>query len=252
MVMIKSVSKAYGNQQVVEDVSLKIEKGTITSFIGPNGAGKSTLISMVSRLIAKDSGEITIDGKDIIETKDNELAKKLSILKQSNAVNLKLTVRELVSFGRFPYSQGRLNKNDWNIVENAIDYMELEDMQYKFLDELSGGQRQRAHIAMVIAQDTEYILLDEPLNNLDMRHSVQIMKTLRRLVDELGKTVVIVIHDINFASCYSDQIVALKDGKIVKHGRACDVIDECVLKDIYDMDFNIQEIDNQRICVYFD
>lgn len=250
--MIKSVSKAYGDQQVVEDVSLTIEKGTITSFIGPNGAGKSTLISMISRLISKDSGEITIDGKDVIETRDNELAKKISILKQSNAVNLKLTVRELVSFGRFPYSQGKLDKNDWNIVDEAIEYMELEDLQYKYLDELSGGQRQRAHIAMVIAQDTEYILLDEPLNNLDMRHSVQIMKTLRRLVDELGKTVVIVIHDINFASCYSDQIVALKDGKIAKHGRACDVIDECVLKDIYDMEFNIQEIDNQRICVYFD
>src|SRR5699024_11570030 len=102
---------------------------------------------------------------------------------------------------------------------------ELRDMQHKYLDEISRGQRQRAYIAMVLAQDTEYILLDETLNNLDMRHSVQIIKTLRRLVDELGKTVVIVIHDINLASCYSDEIVALKDGKIVKHGRTCDVID---------------------------
>lgn len=251
MVNIKGVSKSYNNKRVVEDVSLSIEKGKITSFIGPNGAGKSTLISMVSRLIAKESGEITIGGKDITKVKDNELAKKISILKQSNAVNLKLTIRELVSFGRFPYSQGKLKKDDWEKVDEAIDYMELRDMQDKYLDELSGGQRQRAHIAMVIAQDTEYILLDEPLNNLDMRHSVQIMKTLRRLVDELGKTIVIVIHDINFASCYSDHIVALKDGKIVKQGRTCDVIDECVLKDIYEMDFNIQEINNQRICVYF-
>src|SRR5690625_3962139 len=142
--------------------------------------------------------------------------------------------------------------HDWKKVEQAIEYMELEDMQDKFLDELSGGQRQRAHIAMVIAQDAEYILLDAPLNNLDMRHSVQIMKTLRRLVDELGKTIIIVIHDINFASCYSDHILALKDGKIVKQGRTCDVIDECVLKDIYDMEFNIQNINNQRICVYFE
>src|SRR5690625_4073455 len=164
---------------------------------------------------------------------------------------MKLSVGELVSFGRFTYSQGRLKSEDWNKVDEAIDYMELRDMQHKYLDELSGGQRQRAHIAMVIAQDTEYILLDEPLNNLDMRHSVQIMKTLRRLVNELGKTIVIVIHDINFASCYSDQIVALKDGKIVKQGRTCDVIDACVLKDIYDMDIDIKEIDNQRICVYF-
>lgn len=251
MVNITSVSKTYNDKKVVEDVSLSIEKGTITSFIGPNGAGKSTLISMISRLITQEGGEITIGGKDITKVKNNDLAKKISILKQSNAVNLKLTIRELVSFGRFPYSQGKLKKEDWEKVDEAIDYMELRDMQDKYLDELSGGQRQRAHIAMVIAQDTEYILLDEPLNNLDMRHSVQIMKTLRRLVDELGKTIVIVIHDINFASCYSDHIVALKDGKIVKQGPTCDVINECVLKDIYEMDFNIQEINNQRICVYF-
>lgn len=251
MVDIKSVFKKYNQKNVVDDVSVKIEKGTITSFIGPNGAGKSTLISMISRLITKDEGVITIDGEDITKAKNKELAKKISILKQSNAINLRLTIRELVSFGRFPYSQGKLKEGDWVKVDEAIDYMELREIQDKYLDELSGGQRQRAHIAMVIAQDTEYILLDEPLNNLDMRHSVQIMKTLRRLVNELGKTIVIVIHDINFASCYSDQIVALKDGKIVKQGRTCDVIDECVLKDIYDMDIDIKNINDNRICVYF-
>ncbi len=251
MVNLKNVFKSFGEKPVIEDVSLKIEKGTITSFIGPNGAGKSTLISMISRLIAKDEGDITIDGKDIFKTKSNELAKKISILKQSNNINLKLTVRELVSFGRFPYSQGKLTKEDWEKVDEAIAYLELEEIQDKYLDQLSGGQRQRAHIAMTVAQDTEYILLDEPLNNLDMRHANQIMKTLRRLVDEKGKTVVIVIHDINFASCYSDQIVALKDGKIVKQGRACDVIDKCVLRELYDMDIDIKEIDNKRICFYY-
>ena len=251
MVDLKNVFKSYGKKPIIEDVSLKIEKGTITSFIGPNGAGKSTLISMISRLITRDNGDITIDGKDVLKTKNNELAKKISILKQSNSINLKLTVRELVSFGRFPYSQGKLNKEDWAIVDEAIAYLELEELQDQYIDRLSGGQRQRAHIAMVVAQDTEYILLDEPLNNLDMRHATQIMKTLRRLVDEMGKTIVIVIHDINFASCYSDQIVALKDGKIVKQGPACDVIDKCVLKEIYDMDIDVKEIDNQRICVYY-
>lgn len=251
MVDLKNVFKSYGKKPIIEDVSLKIEKGTITSFIGPNGAGKSTLISMISRLITRDDGDITIDGHDVLKTKNNELAKKISILKQSNTINLKLTVRELVSFGRFPYSQGKLGKEDWAIVDEAIAYLELEELQDQYLDKLSGGQRQRAHIAMVVAQDTEYILLDEPLNNLDMRHATQIMKTLRRLVDDMGKTIVIVIHDINFASCYSDQIVALKDGKIVKQGRACDVIDKCVLKEIYDMDIDVKEIDNQRICVYY-
>lgn len=251
MVKVERLSKSYHDKKVIDNVSLTIEKGTITSFIGPNGAGKSTLMSMITRLIAQDEGIIEIDGKDIDEVKNNDLAKKISILKQSNSIQLKLTVRELVSFGRFPYSKGRLKQDDWEIVDQAIRYMELEDIQDKYLDELSGGQRQRAHIAMVIAQDTEYIMLDEPLNNLDMRHSVQIMKILRKLVDELGKTVVIVIHDINFASCYSDHIVALKDGKIVKQGRSCDVIDRCVLKEIYDMDIDIKEVNNQRICVYF-
>lgn len=251
MVEVKNLLKTYNRKKVVDDVTLKIEKGTMTSFIGPNGAGKSTLISIITRLIAKDSGNIQIDGQDVLKTDSNELAKKISVLKQSNSINLKLTVRELVSFGRFPYSKGKLTKEDEEKIDEALNYMELMDLEDKYLDELSGGQRQRAHIAMVIAQDTEYIFLDEPLNNLDMRHSTQIMKILRRLVDELGKTILIVIHDINFASCYSDNIVALKDGKIVKQGRACDVIDACVLKELYDMDIEIQEVGDKRICVYY-
>ncbi|GIN40187.1 MULTISPECIES: iron ABC transporter ATP-binding protein [Heyndrickxia] len=251
MIEIRNVSKTYGNKSVVENVSLNIEKGKITSFIGPNGAGKSTLLSMMSRLISRDSGEILIDGKDISKCKSNLLAKKMSILKQSNHINIRLTVRELVSFGRFPYSQGKLSKEDWVYVDEAIAYMELEDIQHKFLDQLSGGQQQRAYIAMVIAQNTEYILLDEPLNNLDMKHSVQIMKVLRKLTDELGKTVVIVIHDINFASCYSDHVVALKDGKVIQDGPTDHIIDSSILGDIYEMDIAIQNINENRIAVYY-
>ena len=129
--------------------------------------------------------------------------------------------------------------------------MGLEDLRHSYMDELSGGQRQRAFIAMVIAQDTEYILLDEPLNNLDMKHSVQIMKILRRLVDDLGKTVVIVLHDINFASVYSDRIVAMKDGRVIKDGLTEEIISSESLKEIYDMDIQIQQMNNCRICVYF-
>lgn len=251
MVEVSKVSKRYGNKNVVEDVSVRVEKGKITSFIGPNGAGKSTLLSMVSRLIKKDTGQVFIDGTDIGEWKSNDLAKKISILKQSNHLNIRLTIRDLVSFGRFPYSQGKLTNEDVKHVDEAIQYMELQDMENKYLDQLSGGQQQRAFIAMVIAQNTEYVLLDEPLNNLDMKHSVQIMKVLRRLVNELGKTVVIVIHDINFASCYSDFIVALKDGKIVKEGPVEEIITSPVLKEIYEMDIDIQTINGNRICVYF-
>ena len=221
------------------------------SFLNTNGAGKSTLLSMVSRLLDADTGEVLIDKSNVKRMKSNDFAKRISILKQSNYMDVRLTIRELVSFGRFPYSKGRLTVEDERIVDQSLEYMHLTEMQDRFLDELSGGQRQRAFIAMVIAQDTEYILLDEPLNNLDMKHSVQIMKILRRLVDELGKTVVIVLHDINFASVYSDRIVAMKDGKVVKDGPTEEIIQSEALKEIYDMDIPIQEMDNCRICVYF-
>lgn len=251
MIQVRELTKLYGKKQVVENVSVDIRRGQITSFIGPNGAGKSTLLSMVSRLLDADTGEVLIDKTNTKQMKSNEFSKRVSILKQSNFMNVRLTIRELVSFGRFPYSKGRLNAEDEQMVDQAIEYMDLGDMEDSYLDELSGGQRQRAFIAMVIAQDTDYVLLDEPLNNLDMKHSVQIMKILRRLVDELGKTVIIVLHDINFASVYSDRIVALKNGRVVKDGPTEEIIQSAALKEIYDMDIPIQQMNDCRICVYF-
>ncbi|MEZ0480096.1 ABC transporter ATP-binding protein [Planococcus sp. SSTMD024] len=251
MIQVRELTKLYGKKQVVENVSVDIRRGQITSFIGPNGAGKSTLLSMVSRLLDADTGEVLIDKTNTKQMKSNEFSKRVSILKQSNFMNVRLTIRELVSFGRFPYSKGRLNAEDERMVDQAIEYMDLGDMENSYLDELSGGQRQRAFIAMVIAQDTDYVLLDEPLNNLDMKHSVQIMKILRRLVDELGKTVIIVLHDINFASVYSDRIVALKNGRVVKDGPTEEIIQSAALKEIYDMDIPIQQMNDCRICVYF-
>lgn len=251
MIQVRELSKYYGKKAVVENVNVNIHRGKITSFIGPNGAGKSTLLSMVSRLLDADTGEVLLDNSKVQQMNSNEFSKRVSILKQSNFMNVRLTIRELVSFGRFPYSKGRLTAEDVQIVDQAMEYMDLMSMQDKYMDELSGGQRQRAFIAMVIAQDTDYILLDEPLNNLDMKHSVQIMKILRRLVDELGKTVVIVLHDINFASVYSDRIVALKNGQVVKDGPTNDIINSDALKEIYDMDIPIKQLSNCRICVYF-
>ena len=251
MIETKNIIKKYSNKKVVDDVSLIIEKGKLTSLIGPNGAGKSTVLSIIARLMKSDGGEVTIEGKNLKEWDEKELAKKISILKQSNNINVRLKIEELVSFGRFPYCDGRLQAEDKKLVAEAIEYMQLTEMKDRYLDELSGGQRQRAYIAMVIAQNTEYILLDEPLNNLDMKHSVQMMKVLRGLVDNLGKTVVIVMHDINFASCYSDKIAVLKEGKLVKDEDKNKIIDKDFLEEIYEIDFNIQNINNQKICVYF-
>lgn len=251
MISAKNIMKKYSNKTVVDNVSVNIEKGKITSFIGPNGAGKSTVLSIITRLMDKDNGEVIIDGKNIEKWDKKELSKKISILKQSNNINLKLTIRELVSFGRFPHSEGNITVEDNKHIDEAIEYMKLKDIENKYIDELSGGQRQRAYIAMVIAQNTEYIFLDEPLNNLDMKHSVEMMKVLRNLCDELGKTVVLVMHDINYTSCYSDYIVALKNGKIAKSGTVEEIMKKDVLEKIYEMEFDIREINGDKICIYF-
>lgn len=251
MIEVRNVTKKYGSKAVVDNVSLTITRGGVTSFIGPNGAGKSTLLSIISRLMPYDHGEVLIDGQSVARSKSNDLAKKISILKQENHISVRLTIRELVSFGRFPYSQGRLTKEDQQYIDAAIEYMELGDLQHRYLDQLSGGQRQRAYVAMVISQNTDYVLLDEPLNNLDMKHAVQIMRVMRRMVEELGKTVILVLHDINFASCYSDTIVALKDGRVVHQGSVEQIINSQALHDIYDMHIPIEVINDQRIGVYF-
>ena len=248
---IRNISKCYGNKTVVDNVSLTIPAGKITSFIGPNGAGKSTVLSIISRLLSADSGEVLLNNEPLNHKKSSEIAKQLAILKQSNNINLRLTIEDLVAFGRFPYSKGHLTADDRQFIDNAIAYMDLHDIRHQYIDSLSGGQRQRAYIAMTLAQDTDYILLDEPLNNLDMKQSVQIMKVLRQLVTELHKTVVIVIHDINFASCYSDYIIAMKNGKLVQQGEVAHIMQSSVLQDIYDMPIPIQQIDGHQIAVYF-
>lgn len=249
--VVENLTKTINNQMILEDISIDIEKGKLTSLIGPNGAGKSTLLSAICRLIRFDNGEVKIDGQLMSDYKNNDLSKKISILKQTNHTEMNITVEQLVNFGRFPYSKGRLTKEDHDIVNDALDLLQLQDIRNRNIKSLSGGQRQRAYIAMTIAQDTEYILLDEPLNNLDMKHAVQIMQTLKMLAHKMNKAIVIVLHDINFASCYSDQIVALKNGQLVKSDLKDNVIQSSVLSDLYDMNIQIEHIRNQRICLYF-
>ena len=248
---ISQLTKSYDRKVVVDHVDFEIHKGKITSLIGPNGAGKSTVMGMISRLIASDAGLIDFEGKDLHNWRSRELSKRLAILTQSNNIQMKLTVRELVNFGRFPYSGSRLTAEDTAIVDQAIAYMELTDMQEQFIDELSGGQRQRAYIAMVIAQDTEYVLLDEPTNNLAIYHATNLMKPVRRLCDELGKTVILVLHEINYAAFYSDYICAFKDGKIAKYGTVEAVMTKENLSEIYGVDFEIMKIEGKPLSIYY-
>ena len=248
---VEALSKRYDGKAVVDSVSFSIPKGKVTSLIGPNGAGKSTVMGMISRLIAKDAGLIDFEDRDIAKWKSRELAKKLAILTQHNNVQMKLTVRELVSFGRFPYSGNHLTQEDQQIVDRAVAYMELKAFEDRFIDELSGGQRQRAYIAMVIAQDTEYILLDEPTNNLDIYHATNMMNIVRRMCDELGKTVILVPHEINYAAFYSDYICAFKDGKIAAFGNVQEVMTKETLSSIYNVDFEIMQIEGKPLTIYY-
>ena len=251
MIRVRGITKRYGEKKVVDQVDLDLPMNKIVAFIGSNGAGKSTVLSMISRTLSKNEGEVLIDDIELKDWKNEELSKRLAILKQTNHLNIRLTVRELVSFGRYPHSKGKLTAECQRKIDEAIEYLGLTKLQDRYLDELSGGQRQMAYIAMKVAQDTKYIFLDEPLNNLDMRHSVQIMKILRRLVEELGKTVFVVIHDINFVSCYADHVIAMKQGKVVADGPTGEIMTEDMLKEIYNMDIKIEEIGGDNICLYY-
>jgi iron complex transport system ATP-binding protein len=251
VIEISKVSKAYGDAIVVRDVSLTLPRRGVTSIIGPNGAGKSTLLSMISRLLPVSAGTVTVAGLDVTRTPSDILAKRLSILRQDNRISSRLTVRDLVEFGRYPYSKGRLTPEDRAQAAEAIGFLGLEPLADRFLDELSGGQRQRAYVAMVLCQDTEYVLFDEPLNNLDMKHAVGMMKLLRRAADDLGKTIVLVLHDINFASCYSDYLVAMRDGAVLQHGTPAEIMTCDVIRAVYDMDVEIQDIRGYRISNYY-
>lgn len=251
MIEAKTLSKRYNDRLVVQDVSLQIPRGGVTAIIGPNGAGKSTLLSMISRLTPMSAGSVEIDGMDVTRTSGSELAKRLSILRQHNQTSLRLSVRDLVAFGRFPHSGGRLTVEDLRHIDEALDYLSLNEFQHRHLDELSGGQRQRAYVAMVMCQDTDYVLLDEPLNNIDMRFAVDMMQLLRRAADEKGKTVVVVLHDINFASCYSDHIIAMRGGRLAWQGTPDEVMRDEILSELYAIPMQVHELNGQRICVYF-
>jgi len=255
MIEVRNVTQSYtkhGKAKTLDDVSLTVRENTITALVGANGAGKSTLLGAMSNLIPTLSGEILLDGVDVRTVKPGEVAKRIAFLKQTQQISIRITVGDLVEFGRFPHCAGRLRDIDKQKVAQALEYMMVSDLRERYLDELSGGQRQRAFIAMILAQDTPYIFLDEPLNNLDIKYSVEMMKIIRKLVSELGKTIVIVMHDINFAAAYAGHIVAMKDGRILAEGSPDMMICKDVLDPVFDHDFHIADHDGKRVCLFFD
>ena len=251
MIELHDVTKNYGEGTRIGPATLTIPRGGITALVGPNGAGKSTLLTMIGRLLDMDSGSVAVANHDVTTTKSKDLAKILSILRQENHFITRLTVRQLVGFGRFPYTGGRLTAADEEIISRYIDFLNLAPLENRYLDQLSGGQRQRAYVAMVLAQETDYVLLDEPLNNLDIEHSVQMMTHLRHAVGEFGRTIVVVLHDINFAAHYADHICAVKDGQIAHFGTVGEMMRGEILSEIFNTPIDVVDSPRGPMACYF-
>jgi iron complex transport system ATP-binding protein len=249
MIQIENVSLSYRDAPILSDINLTLCKGGITALVGPNGAGKSTLLSLIARLQPLQTGRILIDGLPVDSTASRTLAQRLAILRQGGAVASRLTVRELIGFGRFPHHQGRPDAGDLVSVEEALEQFDLQALAGRFIDTLSGGQRQRAMVAMTFCQGTDYLLLDEPLNNLDMFHARHLMRSLRAITDERQRTAIIVLHDINQAATYADRIVAMRDGSVIADGAPAAVLTEDNLESVFGYRMQIRQIDGRPLVL---
>ncbi|WP_188453985.1 ABC transporter ATP-binding protein [Virgibacillus oceani] len=227
----------YGEDIIIDDLNITIPKGEITVFIGGNGCGKSTLLRSLARLLKPKGGDVVLDGADIAKMGTKEVAKKLSILPQSPVTPEGLTVMELVKQGRHPY-RGFLkswSKEDENAVHHALEATNMLDLKDRSVDSLSGGQRQRAWIAMTLAQETDTILLDEPTTYLDMTHQIDVLDLLFELNEKDGRTVVMVLHDLNLACRYAHHIVAIKDKKVFAQGKPEEIVTCNLVHEVFQM-----------------
>ncbi|MCM3490175.1 ABC transporter ATP-binding protein [Alkalihalophilus marmarensis] len=245
----------YGENVIVKNLSINIPDGKITTIIGPNGCGKSTLLKAITRVISSQSGNVILDGESIFTKDTKALAKQMATLPQTPESASGLTVGELVSYGRFPYQKGfgRLNKKDIEVIDWALSVTGTFDYKYRSVDALSGGQRQRVWIAMALAQETEIIFLDEPTTYLDMAHQLEVLELLQRLNEEEGRTIVMVLHDLNQAARFADHIIALKEGDIIQSGTSEDVIKNDVLKQVFGIDAVIgrDPYTNKPMCITY-
>lgn len=251
----KDLSIGYGERIIVNGLNVEIPDNQITTIIGSNGCGKSTLLKAITRIIPHQSGTVVLDGENIVKGSTKELAKKMAILPQTPESASGLTVGELVSYGRFPYQKGfgRLTKKDYEAIDWALEVTGTKDFKYRPVDSLSGGQRQRVWIAMALAQETEIIFLDEPTTYLDMAHQLEVLELLQKLNVEQGRTIVMVLHDLNQAARFADYMIALKAGEIVKAGNCEEVINREVLKRVFSIDAEIghDPRTNKPMCITY-
>lgn len=253
---VKKLSVSYEDNIIIEDMNLSIPKGKISIIIGANGCGKSTLLKTIARVNKSKSGDIIINNRNIKSIKEKDIAKEVAFLPQGPVCPSGLTVRELVSFGRFPYQKmiGGLNSHDKEVINWAIKETGLCEFSDRVIENLSGGQRQRAWIALVLAQETEIIMLDEPTTYLDMAYQLEVLEVLQKLNKERNITIVIVLHELNNACKFADNIIGLKKGKIICEGHPKDVINKENLRKIYNIDANLRESENGQypICMEYE
>lgn len=231
----------YTNHLVVDGLNLDIRGGTATCVIGPNGCGKSTLLRAMARLLPARSGAVLLDGKRIDQIPTREVARTLGILPQAPQAPEGLTVADLVARGRQPHQSWyrQWSTDDEAAVAEALELTGMADLADRTVDELSGGQRQRAWISMALAQGTDLLLLDEPTTYLDLAHQIDVLDLVQRLHDEMGRTVVMVLHDLNLAARYADHLVAMKNGQIVVQGTPEDVLTENTLLEVFGLDAKV-------------
>ncbi len=255
MIKTNNLKLCYDEKIILDDINIEIEKGKITALIGPNGCGKSTLIKSIAKILTPKSGEVLMGDKNLLKMPPKELAKELAMLPQSSSAPEDLTIYDLVKQGRYPYHNllSFWSKKDEEIVMESIRKMGLIEEKDRTLENLSGGQRQRAWIALSLCQDTEVILLDEPTNHLDIKYQLEILNILKELNRKENRTIVMVIHDINHALRYADNIIALKDGNIFAQGSKDKIIDEDLIKSVFDIKCRIIDspIDNSKMCVTY-
>ena len=249
---VKNLSFAYGRQQVLKNLDLELHEGKITTLIGANGCGKSTLFNLMTKNLKPDEGEILLRGGNIAEMRLKDFAREVSIAHQYNTAPADLSVEKLVGYGRTPYHTMGLSpdpKEDEEKVRRALEITHTYKHKDKPVSELSGGQKQRVWIAMALAQDTRVLFLDEPTTYLDIRYQLQILKLIRQLNREYGITIVMVLHDINQSLYYSDEIVAMKDGKMIAHGLPEEIISGELVQEVYDVNLDIRTVDGKPFVI---